>query len=356
MSPRQGEGQVIFNREWDNVRAALSFAIATGDRTRAERLVLSSYFHAFVRLRLEHRDWVETLLGLESAESHPSVATFGMAAFWALMCDDLGRSINAAVDGLGRACSPDDPETTECWSSLALANSLLARMPEALAALTAGESAAAANDDPFRRYWFLSADATCRSFAAADTAAEAIRRAVDYADRVGAPSLRASAAGLLGLATYVSEDLDGFATALVLVRDGLALARQVDDRGVAGDLMSLVVGLQAFRLSPETTADCREALTHLHDIRNWVMVWPTLEGVAYYWAATGRIEAAAVVLAGVDAHYDTSLTALNAKMREETRSTVTLHPDVDGWMARGRAMARDAIVAFALEQLTTDPS
>jgi hypothetical protein len=48
-----------------------------------------------------------------------------------------------------------------------------------------------------------------------------------------------------------------------------------------------------------------------------------------------------------DAHYASSLRGLNAKMRDETRSTVTLHPDVDRWMARGREMPRDAIVAFA---------
>ena len=348
ISPRQVEGQAIFDREWDNLRAALLCTIAAGDRTRAERLVLATYSHAFVRLRLEHRGWVDTVLELESADWHPSVATFGMAAMWALMCDDLGRSIAVAEDGIGRASSPDDPDTTECWSSVAFSHMFSGRMPEALAALTSGEAAAAANDDPLRRYWFLNADALWGSFAVPDTATESIRRAVDYADRVGAPSLMASAAHLLGLAAWLSEDPDEFAT--VLVRDGLALARQVDDRGVGGDLMSLIAELQAFRLSSETTADCWEALTHLYDIRYWLPVWPTLEAAAFYWAATGSIEAAAVVLGGVDAH-ESILTGLSSKMRDDTRSTVTLHPDANGWMARGKAMTRDAMVAFALEQL-----
>src|SRR4051812_17579244 len=81
MSARQADGHAIFDREWDNVRAALSWAMATGDRARAEQLVLASYAHAFVRLRSEHRAWVESLLEHDSEDWDPSIATFGMAAF-----------------------------------------------------------------------------------------------------------------------------------------------------------------------------------------------------------------------------------------------------------------------------------
>src|SRR4051812_42406789 len=203
--------------------------MATGDRARAEQLVLASYAHAFVRLRSEHRAWVENLLEHDSEDWDPSIATFGMAALSALMSDDLGRAVAVALEGIGRASLPDDPDTTDCWSTLIFSYLFSGRMPEAVAALQAGEAAAAATDDPLRRYWFLNAGAICGSVDETDMATDNIRRAVDYANSIGAPSLRASAASLLGLATWASEDPSDFASGLRVAREGLVLARQVDD-------------------------------------------------------------------------------------------------------------------------------
>ena len=101
--------------------------------------------------------------------------------------------------------------------------------------------------------------------------------------------------------------------------------------------------------SPGAHVALREALTHVHENRDWMDVLHLLETVAVYWAKTGRTRDAAVLLGHLEAGGigSVSLAARNQKV------FAGLHedPDAQTWMADGAALDRHELVHHTLEQL-----
>src|SRR4029453_11362639 len=71
-SPRQLTGGGIFERDWDNLRAAHAWAIATANVHAADAIVAATGDHARARGRHEHGDWAKRTLELESVGLHPA--------------------------------------------------------------------------------------------------------------------------------------------------------------------------------------------------------------------------------------------------------------------------------------------
>jgi predicted ATPase/class 3 adenylate cyclase len=71
-SRRQLDGSATFEREWDNLRAAHGWAIATTDLDAAELIVAATGRHARARGRDEHGDWAERTLGLSRRHDTPT--------------------------------------------------------------------------------------------------------------------------------------------------------------------------------------------------------------------------------------------------------------------------------------------
>ena len=81
--PHQVDGDAVFDREWDNLRAAHSWAVETKAVRASHDLVALTAHHAVRRYRHEHEVWA---MMSQSVEGLPTSATsHGWAANWALL-------------------------------------------------------------------------------------------------------------------------------------------------------------------------------------------------------------------------------------------------------------------------------
>ena len=119
------EGVAILEREWDNLRAAHSWAIAT-DLAAAEALLWSLTLYAGFRARAELGEWVERMIA--ATDGRPRRRDGRIAAYWRM---SLGTpTLQCCWRVRDRAGPrPDDPTTTWCWT--VLTRSATARMTRA---------------------------------------------------------------------------------------------------------------------------------------------------------------------------------------------------------------------------------
>jgi predicted ATPase len=350
-SPRQLDGDAVFDREWDNLRAAHNWALATDDVGLADALVAASGPHAWYRLRQEHGEWAARTLAVDTANP----VLYGWAANWAFISGDHDEAIRLGREGVAAAPAPDHPDTTACWAALTWANIASGRGSEARHPALSAQIAAADNTDLFTQAWAHIAVIEDAFSADIDAVAEHVNRYARWAERVGSTALLAGAAfyeGQVKLTAERSTDVQGV---LGLYRDGLDLARRVGDRNNEGKLLiGLSIAATRFRI-PEASNVCREAITRLYDTRHWSLIWTGIDVVARWMAATGRLDEAAVVYGHLEVHHAIWDNAGGRRARSRGLEIVRPHPHADQLMARGAAMGRDQFVAFVLDQLTDPP-
>jgi predicted ATPase len=350
-SPRQLDGDGFFDREWDNLRAAHTWAIATENLGLAETLVAVSGPHAWHRLRQEHGDWAARTVALDSADRHPNPATYGWVANWARIAGDNEGAIVAAGQGIDVAPAPQHPDTTGCWAALTWANLAAGRGSQARHPARSAQIAAASNPDLFTQAWAhvaLIEDAFAADVAAA---AEHVNRYARWADKVGATALLAGAAFYRGQVKLTAEHSPDAQGVLALYRDGLDLARKTGDINNEGkNLIGVAIAATRFR-TPDASIVCRETVTRLYDTRHWVHFWVAIDVVARWLAATGKLEEAAIIYGHLEVHHPVWDNVAGRRGRSRGLEIVREHPQADQLMARGSAMGRDQFVDFVLDQL-----
>jgi hypothetical protein len=113
-------------------------------------------------------------------------------------------------------------------------------------------------------------------------------------------------------------------------------------------LLSLAM-LAAMIDSDDANPSFHDALTRLLATRTWALVWVVMEALALYWARVGRDEPAAVLLGHLEANH-----IRYAQFVEQRRDAVAAlrdRSDAEDHLARGAALERDQLVAYALDQL-----
>jgi hypothetical protein len=80
-----------------------------------------------------------------------------------------------------------------------------------------------------------------------------------------------------------------------------------------------------------------------------VLLWVVIEALALYWARVGREEPAAVLLGHLEANNIRH--AQFVEQRRDAVAAVRAGSDSEERFARGAALGRDQVVAYALEQL-----
>jgi tetratricopeptide (TPR) repeat protein len=333
-------GQVLLDRDWDNLRAAAQQAIAVTDTPSLDRLFAAIGWPSLYRLRFEVADWAALASDIPGA----GPASFGAAA---LLDGFLGRFEDAeryARAGVAAAASPYAPDTFSCW--LGLATALVGRrepagIPDAVAAArqTGGLG--------------LFGDAiTSAILAGLETAvdparaAELARRAETLLTDLQNPGLSADVLSNLGLYYGLAGDP---ARGLDYCRRALVLARANDARISVHTANAWLAQLALMGDLDDPTPTLREALAGAYQDRVWLHVWTIVAAMASWWATHDHIEAAGISVGYLDAH---EFGTYGPDTIAATRARVENDAAGDRWLALGARLGLDQFVAYILEGTT----
>ena len=338
-SPEQLEAEETLAAEWDNLRAALDWAITTNDLDAAQAIVAAAGQHSRARMRHELGEWAQRCLDALDDTSTADPSTFAWAAYWKWIPGDHREAANLARRGIDAAPDPDHPDTALCWPFI-LGNFAAVDTSETTTAVDHAINSGAANPDPFTRAWVLNSLLQA-ALANGSDHTWLVARYAQLADEVGAPSLRA---GAETLASW-------YGTGWPRVRDRAALGaarRAVEQARRAGDIYWEGLGLNLYALNalffgaPDAAAATAASLRHLYSTRNWGHLFILLGDMSSQPDDVGH-----VALGWLEGLGDSG--GLRDALVEHARQS----PGGADAMARGAAMDRDELVAYLLDHIET---
>ena len=348
-SPRQFEADDRFDQDWDNLRAALHWAVTTDDVGRAERLMHPLDGHAQTRLRHEYGDWLTRTIELSTDDAPVGPALLGRAARWVMYSADYSRALELARRGVDAAPSSHHPDATMPLAVLVAATrasgaTVDRRVLDDLFAATA------ASPDPFMHNWGYGI------LIEAIREDAAVQRAclVDLernAKQWGAPCFHLTATYATAWSkAWVDEPRD-LAGAAAFYERGLELARDIGDRQWQGSFLAnlLFVGWEGDRSHIRRLGE--QALSYTYDTRNWWVFWLCAEFAAWSLAAGDDPETAALAYGHLAAHRVLFPDAGWNEARAEGLTLVGALANAAELAARGAAMGRDEIALMMLDHL-----
>jgi predicted ATPase/class 3 adenylate cyclase len=350
-SPQQLSADAIFDRDWDNVRAAHAWALASDNLQAAEQIVASTGRPAFARGRHEHGDWAERTLKLESDGVHPTSATYEWAAFSALNEGDNEATISFAERGINTAPRPDDPCTAGCWCALVMAHIASGRHDAAIEPAQHLVAIEPTVRDPVERWEatrVLIENALANDLGSVPRLLE---RFTQETVEIGAPSLLSLVCYYRALSALYAKDARDAQSAFTVADEGVALARTVQDLSAeAANLHARAIAAVAIH-GPDAAGICRDAIARFYDFRLWNLVWLQIDVAAGILATAGRLHEAAVIYGYLDAHQPPWGVSSAHRARQRGLDRVRQLAEADLLMAQGADMDRDELVAYTLDRL-----
>jgi predicted ATPase/DNA-binding SARP family transcriptional activator len=331
-----------FADEWPNLRAAHTWALATGELALGERLLLATIAHSQSRMLGEHGSWC--MAAIASAERHadgPSAALLGWGAWWAMIGGDQPRAIEWSRRGRSFPADLADPGAAICRSVLVFA--LWSTGNKADATELVGELESTL---PLLPPWeAYTGHRALFAYSPPDAFRERASRIAEITEAIGSPSLVASARFYQGTAELSSGDRADRAT--VFHREGIVLARSTGAELAECQNLQGLLDAEVMLDAPTARSVCVEALGRLYELRYWLYLWRVLDGAACLVARAGRMHEAGLLLG----HLDRVALPWRTRPRSITRALVTEAGVPDEVLERGAALDRDAAVELALTAL-----
>ncbi len=336
-------GAAAFEAAWDNLRAALGYAIASGDAARAAAIVEASIWYSFFGLNAEHADWVA--LVREITPRDPSMT--GMAALWAALQGDQRSAATLGEASVVAAAFPREAEDLYGRMAIVYANFYSGRQSLLGDGARGVEAAAARSPDPFVRA--VVACFSCLPAFYGDRASGlgALGRARDLAEQLGNGVA-------LGFASYqagnIHFEVGSYDVSLAEYERCVELA----SRHGATMLETWARTMLAARATdagwPDAGRRFAETLRYLAANRVWSRIYGVLAALADRWASAGRIEPAANLIGFLEVH-DPVGVVLVTTQRARAQAAVDEHPAASEWKARGARIERTVIIDYALSEL-----
>ncbi|MDH3683912.1 MAG: adenylate/guanylate cyclase domain-containing protein, partial [Acidimicrobiia bacterium] len=135
--------------EWDNIRAAMGWALATGDGVRAGQLIRPAYGHAIVHLLSEVADWGQRLIELGDAPPD----AYGAVSFFHGMAGDFDEQLRVGRIGLERFEWAVTPEMATLWGPYSTALRFVGDQEEANSATRSAYQAFGQLGPASQAYW-----------------------------------------------------------------------------------------------------------------------------------------------------------------------------------------------------------
>jgi predicted ATPase len=342
LSPRQVEGEAVFEREWDNMRAAQAWAMAIDAFDAADELLRHTVVYALHRLNHEYIAWVERLLATDSDGATRSSRTYEAGGAFALWTGDFNRSVELCQQGIARNSAAHD--VAECWATMASAYEFRGEIDNARAAIERAESMH--TTDARVHFFNLVVRVLVDSADESADITEAVNRVWDFSHEIGAPWMINWSNYLRGFSCFRDGDRAGALAGYRATQAGALATRAAIDEILAasGIIWALLTAPDA-----QPTPECHQLLHRLHDARNWGVLWIAVEAVAYHLAIAGETEAAARIVGYLQAHAGNRPTEI--QLREQTLEVVRRHSRADEWISQGAATDRDEIITHLFDQL-----
>jgi predicted ATPase/class 3 adenylate cyclase len=351
-SPRQMEGDAIFEREWDNARAAQSWAVTNGDAQSAAGLVIACWDFARHRSRFEHAEWAERTIALDPADGTFG-RVYGLAAAWAAFVGEFTRALELTNAGISSAPFPEHPSTGQCWINAVSPLMTLGRLDEARECWQKADTAATASGDQPLQVLVASL-AVRMATHEPSLARSAIKRYDDVARTVGSPSLLAIAAYNQGSMHHWLNDPPDHGAAAEAYRRAHSMATAAKS---TFDEIFCSTGLLSALLAGEAGPDaaCTRLFRRACDSRLWLFTSLMLEVLASNMLRNGDPEGGAVIAGYFASREEWHQLPVTFTGGQASLELARRHPQCNEWMPRGAAMNRDLVAAFALDRLQNSP-
>jgi predicted ATPase/class 3 adenylate cyclase len=349
--PDEARWVTVLNREFDNVRAVMTWALERDDADVGLRIVTSLDTFAYMGARDEMLRWTETAIEIPGAGGHERYpAACGSAAMLAVLRGDLPLARELAERGLDAAPEPNDPRRFNALEALSEVASFEGRLDETLEFMQAIRQI---SDDPFEQTRILPGESLALTYSGdVDGGVAAARQLQRAAEEIGNPTLRAWGYYTEGEALMQRDPT----RALALLEEAIAVAATVDSRFLVGVAQVSASSVRARH------GDALMALTSFRQlVEQWrrdehgTQLWTTLRTVADIFARLDALEAAAVlhtalvdVPRGAPAFGDDAerLAALAARFDAE------LDPErCETARTKGRSMTDDEVIDYTLAEM-----
>ncbi len=341
-SPEQVVAAARFDDDWENLSAAVNWAIATSSLDAAVALVGGSLGFGLARVRRDHQEWARRARALAEANGVRPSMVFSECAVWMLGDGDARGAIELLTSGV----DDDDPRGAALISmTLAVALSESGHIGEAQALLPDMRARLPAAG-PMEK-WALAFGIASARVGDPDSGPD-IDALVDAAHALG-PGELAHAIRLRGVhRDAVEGDVEG---AVADAREAVRLNESLG--GTTAWSQANLAYLLINSGHPDARSELRRGITSMYDERQWMVIDTLLESVPNVLATTDP-PSAAVVFGYVERRPVPGL-RVGENIRKMAADAVEAIPDTAALRARGAAMDRHEIVAFALDALA-EPS
>jgi predicted ATPase len=342
LGPAQLEWQHRIRTELDNLRAAVTWAMTSGDQTRPLAFgIVAALANFAISGPSTVGVWAEAgVAQIGTCPPEIRVTVLAAAGWSAFFAGDLPLAQRRAEDALREPVTSDP-------SSLGMPRCLLSRIysytgqPERGASIAReGLQEAAQRGNEVLVGYFHAMEAMAWTGAGDYAAARRpAMDAVEVARRVQNPALSATAFYAAATATWLDEPQ----AALTLIEDSLVLTRAGAFDSIIGFSLSLAGAIRARNDDlPGALAVLREATVQQHGDGNRLGLGMTLERAAAVLARLGQAETAAVLAGAVSAHFPLSVAATYQYERLEIDEALVPARRALGDAAYSRALGRGA--------------
>jgi predicted ATPase/class 3 adenylate cyclase len=341
-----------FAAEWENIRSAHMWALASGGLEAARRINDASFVSSYLQMRHTHQLMAAALMDAEQAAGSLRARTLVTLAYWTTMLGDESTAIRLGQQAIEVADDPHEPFMVMAWELSCVASPLFSGTSEqAREAFGHLERCLEHNDD--REDWWNLIEAMDAALNVDLIAYGRLRERVRVVEAtVAAPTLRWDGALTDGHAAAKGGDL---ATAAEYYLDSLRWATN------AGNTLAEIQSRRALavaatgRGAADAAQLCLDALRISHAVRLWQKTWQILDDVTLVLAKTGDVQGAAVLLGHLDAHMPSYGMEQDLGYRSEATTLVDntgsgQRPAIG--RRRGETMTALEIVAYAEQQLS----
>jgi predicted ATPase/class 3 adenylate cyclase len=351
--PDEATWQKHFDREFDNVRAALTWATGTDDADLSLSLIGTFEFYSMYTRRLGYMlgPWTAAALATTGAADDPRFArVLAVRAMDHMQHERTDEAEGAARRAVDLTAAPGVPFSTHPWTALSLALIRVGRAAEVEGPDAFIEAARSTGDDRVLASALVSVATQWYVLGNLERLEPIAEEATLLARRIGNPTLLSLSAMYLGAALEIADPPRARSSFEMAIEHGTAVGAGTH---VATPLAWLArMGTDAS--SPQWAARFRGNLDPVYEAGDTAYMVNALDLYSQALANTDRVESAAVIHAAVlqlSPHMSNPISVAHRRDTEQRLAAQLGEERFAELGARGAALGYEGTVALAFDEL-----